>query len=66
MRTRSAPRTDQEPLRFRPVTDADGPLSAEDALAAVESVSRRMEDLARELNCLGFFDDEDDDRPKAA
>ena len=29
-----------------------------------ETVSRRMEDLARELNCLGYFDD--DDTPRAA
>ena len=35
-----------------------------DLLAAFEAVSRRMEDLARELGCLGFFDD--DDRPRAA
>ncbi len=33
--------------------------------AAFEVVSRRMEDLARDLGCLGFFDD-DDDRPCAA
>ena len=35
-----------------------------DLLAAFEAVSRRMKDLARELGCLGFFDD--DDRPRAA
>jgi hypothetical protein len=34
------------------------------ALQAVESISRRIDDLARELNCLGFFDDEDG--PRAA
>jgi len=36
-----------------------------DVLQAFESVSRRMEDLARDLGCLGFFDDGEDD-PKAA
>ena len=35
-------------------------------LAAFEAVSRKMEDLARELDCFGFFDDGDDDRPRAA
>ena len=35
------------------------------ALAAIDRVSRRIEDLARELNCLGFFDAEDD-CPRAA
>lgn len=34
------------------------------ALAALDTMSRRMDDLARELNCLGYFDD--DDRPRAA
>ena len=36
-----------------------------DVLYAFEKASRRMEDLARTLGCLGFFDD-DDDRPRAA
>ena len=40
--------------------------SVEDAQAAVENISRKIKDLARELNCLGFFDDDDDDRPRAA
>ncbi len=35
-----------------------------EALAALREVSRRMEDLARALGCLGYFDD--DDRPRAA
>jgi hypothetical protein len=35
-----------------------------DALEALELVSRRMEDLARALDCFGYFDD--DDRPRAA
>ncbi len=41
------------------------PNSAERALAAIDSISRRIDDLARELKCLGYFDD-DDDRPPAA
>jgi len=35
------------------------------ALAALAQVSRRINDLARELRCLGYFDD-GDDRPRAA
>ncbi|MHC5113157.1 MAG: hypothetical protein ACYTGP_01855 [Planctomycetota bacterium] len=42
------------------------PVSTEPVRAAIEDMSRRIEDLARELNCLGFFDDDDDDRPRAA
>ncbi len=42
--------------------DAD---ETSDVLYAFERVSRRMEDLARTLGCLGFFDD-DDDQPRAA
>lgn len=43
-------------------TTTDAP---HDALLAVEAVSRRMEDLARELGCLGYFDERDDE-PTAA
>ena len=32
--------------------------------AAVDTMSRRMKDLAREFDCLGYFDD--DDSPRAA
>lgn len=42
----------------------DDTLNAEQALAALENVSRRIDDLARQLNCLGWFDD--DDGPRAA
>ena len=35
-------------------------------LQAMDSVSRRIDDLATQLNCLGYFDDGDDDRPRAA
>ena len=42
------------------------PGSARAFHAAVNTImSRRIKDLAREFNCLGFFDD-DDDRPRAA
>lgn len=40
--------------------------TATELLAAVEHMSWRIEDLARELNCLGHFDDDDPDRPRAA
>jgi len=47
--------------------DDERPLdSVEDVQAAVETISRKIKDLARELNCLGYFDDDDDDRPRAA
>ncbi len=35
------------------------------ALALANTMSQRMEDLAREYDCLGYFDS-DDDGPKAA
>lgn len=34
-------------------------------LALANTMSQRMEDLAREFDCLGYFDS-DDDGPKAA
>ncbi len=46
-----------------------GPEAADhepEALAALNEVSRRMNDLARALGCPGYFDDENDDRPTAA
>lgn len=45
----------------------DGPRAvAEQALDAIDSISRRIDDLARELNLLGYFEDDDPDRPRAA
>ena len=41
------------------------PNSVDQIFQTLDSMSRSIRDLARELNCLGFFDD-DDDRPKAA
>ena len=75
MLTRTAPaerpKEIEGPWRF---SEADSPRShpappelqeaAAAALRAVACFSRRMEDLARELNCLGYFDDED--APRAA
>ena len=40
--------------------------TADDLFDAFDTMSRRIDDLARELNCLGYFDDEDDDGPRAA
>lgn len=39
--------------------------STAEVLRAFDDVSRRMENLARSLGCLGYFDD-DDDGPRAA
>ncbi len=36
----------------------------ERVFTAVDTMSRRMKDLAREFDCLGYFDD--DDSPRAA
>ncbi|MHC5003695.1 MAG: hypothetical protein ACYTJ0_11280 [Planctomycetota bacterium] len=61
-----------EPIPFaghataeRPSTEGSSSQTAERAIAAVETMSRKLEDLARELNCFGYFDG-DDDRPRAA
>jgi len=40
------------------------PDSANHVYDAIDTMSRRIEDLARELNCLGYFGD--DDGPRAA
>lgn len=41
------------------------PSSAEEVLDALDDMSRRIDHLARELRCLGWFD-ENDDGPRAA
>ena len=51
-------------------TTAPGPASghrgtAAEVFASFDTVSRKMEDLARDLDCFGFFDDGDDE-PRAA
>lgn len=38
----------------------------DDMMTTLDTVSRRIHDLARELKCLGYFDDENADRPRAA
>lgn len=53
-------------------TDSDGfdlaalPESAEQIYEAIDDMSRRIDDLARELGCLGYFKDPDDEGPRAA
>ena len=42
------------------------PESMDEILAAFDDMSRRITDLARELNCLGHFDDPNNDLPRAA
>ena len=41
-------------------------LSADNALHALDDACRKMDVLARELDCLGFFSDTTDEGPKAA
>ena len=41
------------------------PDSAEQVYDALDQMSRRIDDLARDLNCLGYFYGDDDD-PRAA
>lgn len=38
----------------------------ERALSAMDRASRKLDDLAKQLNCLGYFDESDPDRPRAA
>ena len=47
------------------VTDQTGEVTSE-GQSYIDTMSRRIADLARELNCLGHFEDDDDDRPRAA
>jgi hypothetical protein len=61
-RATAPPRTDEPEQE---AAGTAGSASAAVVFAAFEAVSRRMKDLARELGCMGFFDD-DDDRPRAA
>ncbi len=55
--------SEQQQRRPDRATGDAGPVM--DVFTALDAVSRRMEDLARELGCLGYFYD-DDDRPRAA
>ena len=40
--------------------------SADNLLFEIDSMSRRMDDLAQQLNCFGHFGDENDEGPHAA
>ena len=61
----SAPEPEVIPFpQMEPASEPDSDETVSDVLDALESVSRRMEDLAKALGCLGYFDD--DDRPRAA
>ena len=42
------------------------PESVDDVLAAFDDMSRSITNLARELNCLGYFEDPNGDLPRAA
>ncbi len=55
--------SEQQQRRLDRATGGEGP--AVDVFTALDAVSRRMEDLARELGCRGYCYD-DDDRPRAA
>jgi hypothetical protein len=56
----------EDAVPARPAPDlTQWPASTDDVLEAFTSMSRRIKDLARELKCLGYFDD-DHDQPRAA
>ena len=38
----------------------------EQTIRTLDLINRRVEALARELNVLGYFESDDDDRPRAA
>ena len=59
-----SPRSGPASLRFPGVPGESTPSSVEDVLRAADDACRRMEFLARELECLGNFDD--DEGPRAA
>ncbi len=46
--------------------DREGFGSADDTLKALDDACRKMDVLARELDCLGFFSDTADEGPRAA
>ena len=54
-----------EPDRFGDASPVIARIDVEQVLRAADEASRRMEDLARELHCLGDFD-HGDDGPRAA
>jgi len=54
----------QSPSREDLPADLSG--TTDDVFETLNTMSRKIDDLARELNCFGFFGDDDDDRPRAA
>jgi len=54
-----------ETLPFRSLESGHSKVDVERVLRAADEASRRMEVLARELDCLGTFD-QGDDGPRAA
>jgi hypothetical protein len=60
--TRSAASSSRRPAAETPGSAG----SATEVLDALQCVSRKITDLARELKCLGYFDDANDSRPRAA
>lgn len=65
-RTKPSKPEPPETLKFPGVLNEDGRLESADRLfELMDSMSRRIDDLARELNCFGHFDG-DDDGPRAA
>lgn len=46
-------------------TETSQPDVGQDALDTIDQISRRIDRLASDLGCLGYFDD-DDDKPRAA
>ncbi len=59
------PASKRDPADGAPKLSDHGTIEA--TLAAVEDLSWKLEDLAREFKCCGYFDDDDDDdRPRAA
>ncbi|MDA7765711.1 hypothetical protein N8917_00045 [bacterium] len=54
-----------ETLPFRSLQGDHSKVDVESVLRAADEASRRMEVLARELDCLGLFD-QGDDGPRAA
>lgn len=59
-----SPRPAQEP-QPTDCANTDEPETGQEALDTIDRISRRIDLLARDLGCLGYFDD-DDDRPRAA
>jgi hypothetical protein len=56
----------EEGDRFDDPSPVIARIDVEQVLRAADEASRRMEDLARELHCLGDFDHGNDDGPRAA